>query len=259
MRRNKYFHPSREPLKTDRSLHLVYTSGPFSLFNPTRAYYKHSLTRETQAQDSACEALQGSDRQRIPSGDDAQYASSIGFEWRSRNNRKGRHALIISPTPQSSALYLTPNSSSNYHETVEGIVRMSTQFPYWDVSYLVAITFTCGSIIWVLNAFFVYLPLAQPLTEFKNEILIAGGVTAFLGASVFEIGSILLMLEAVNENRAGCFGWALARVIEGYGNHNEKYRVEADVDICLHHHTNKNFLIGEPASMVLAFHPSSKF
>ena len=42
-----------------------------------------------------------------------------------------------------------------------------------------------------------------------------GGITAFLGATVFEIGSILLMLEAVNENRADCFGWALEDAIEG--------------------------------------------
>lgn len=41
-----------------------------------------------------------------------------------------------------------------------------------------------------------------------------GGLTAFLGATVFEIGSILLMLEAVNENRSECFGWALEEAVE---------------------------------------------
>lgn len=66
-----------------------------------------------------------------------------------------------------------------------------------------------GSAIWVINGFFVWLPLAAPDTEFANETSTGGGVTALIGATIFEFGSILLMLEAVNENRADCFGWAL--------------------------------------------------
>lgn len=42
-----------------------------------------------------------------------------------------------------------------------------------------------------------------------------GGLTAFIGATVFEFGSILLMLEAVNENRSDCFGWAVEESIDG--------------------------------------------
>ena len=83
---------------------------------------------------------------------------------------------------------------------------MTRQYPYWDVSWLVATMFTLGSLTWVVNAFFVYLPLAQPSTLFGNEVLVGGGVSAFVGASIFEIGSVLLMIEAVNENQAGCFG-----------------------------------------------------
>ena len=83
---------------------------------------------------------------------------------------------------------------------------MTKQYPYWDVSWLVATIFTLGSLIWVINAFFVYLPLTQPSTLFNNEILLGGGVSAFVGATIFEIGSVLLMIEALNENQAGCFG-----------------------------------------------------
>jgi hypothetical protein len=60
--------------------------------------------------------------------------------------------------------------------------------------------------IWVLNAMFVFLPFTNPGSAFSGEALYGGGITAFIGATVFEIGSILLMLEAVNENRVGCFG-----------------------------------------------------
>lgn len=83
---------------------------------------------------------------------------------------------------------------------------MTQQYPYWDISWLVATIFTLGSVVWVINAFFSYLPLAQPQTVFNNEVLVGGGVTAFIGATIFEIGSILLMIEAVNETKSGCFG-----------------------------------------------------
>ena len=88
---------------------------------------------------------------------------------------------------------------------------MTRQYPYWDVSWLVATTFTLGSLVWVINAFFAYLPLAQPSTSFNDEVLVGGGITAFVGATIFEIGSVLLMIEAVNENRAGCFGTQTTR------------------------------------------------
>ena len=51
-----------------------------------------------------------------------------------------------------------------------------------------------------------FCPFTNPKSEFPGEVLYGGGVTAFIGATVFEIGSVLLMFEAVNENRAGCFG-----------------------------------------------------
>lgn len=116
---------------------------------------------------------------------------------------------------------------------------MFTYFPYWDVSWLVAIIFTLGSVVWCINGFFSWLPDVDPNTEFPTEVLQGGGITAFIGATIFEIGSILLMFEAVNENRAGCFGWALEEVLEG-----GKKRLRPDKDSCTHHHTNKKNFVG---------------
>lgn len=124
---------------------------------------------------------------------------------------------------------------------------MFTQAPYWDVSYLVAITFTLGSVVWVFNAFFVWLPLVRPGTEFKDELLLGGGVTAFLGATIFEIGSVLLMFEAVNENRAECFGWAVRQSLEAHGGHDARYLVDAR--LCTHRHTKKRNLVGKRNGM----------
>jgi hypothetical protein len=53
--------------------------------------------------------------------------------------------------------------------------------------------------------FFVWLPLLIRRRS-SGEVGKAGGITAFIGATIFEVGSVLLMFEAVNENRSGVLG-----------------------------------------------------
>lgn len=118
---------------------------------------------------------------------------------------------------------------------------MCSTYPYWDVSYLVATIFTLGSVVWVINAFFAWLPLEDPSTEFKNESSLGGGITALIGATIFEVGSVLLMIEAVNENRSECFGWALEEALEERG---ILIRVRPMTG-CAHHHKNKGNLVGK--------------
>jgi hypothetical protein len=119
---------------------------------------------------------------------------------------------------------------------------MFTKYPFWDISYDVATIFTIGSVIWVINAFFVYLPLVQPSSEFENEELYGGGISAFIGATVFEIGSVLLMLEAVNENKTGCLGWAIEQV---FSHDTGSGHLQASKGTCTHHHHNKGNLVGK--------------
>jgi hypothetical protein len=151
----------------------------------------------------------------------------------------GRHAIVVTPEAGQNGKYLTPPSTSTMKETLKGIWRMFSTYPYWDVSYLVAVVFTLGSVVWCINAFFVWLPLEAPSTEFPGEIANAGGITAFIGATIFEFGSILLMIEAVNENRADCFGWALEEVLE------ERGMMRLKADGCTHHHKNRGNLVGK--------------
>lgn len=158
----------------------------------------------------------------------------VSYHWTSRNNRKGRHALIVDQNALPSLPFKVPPPTSSVKEICRGIWRMFVCYPVWDVSYDVAQVFTWGSVVWVINAFFAFLPLVRPETEFKNEILIGGGVTAFVGASIFVFGSVLLMIEAVNENRSGCFGWAL-----------EHYHLSPTPSVCTHHHCNKRNLVGK--------------
>jgi hypothetical protein len=123
---------------------------------------------------------------------------------------------------------------------MKNIKLMFTKFPYWDVSYLVAVIFTLGSLVWCLNGFLVWLPLQDPNTEFPGEITVAGGVTAFLGATIFEFGSVLLMIEAINEDRSDCFGWAVEEALEKEG----LLRLRPDHEGCTHHHSNKRTFLG---------------
>jgi hypothetical protein len=64
-----------------------------------------------------------------------------------------------------------------------------------------------------------------------------GGVTALIGATVFEFGAVLGMLEAVNENRTDCFGWALKKGVE-------EGAVTARHSNCRHHHGDRTSLLG---------------
>ncbi|KAH6860444.1 hypothetical protein B0T12DRAFT_454540 [Alternaria alternata] len=116
---------------------------------------------------------------------------------------------------------------------------MFTYFPIWDVSFDVAFVFTIGSVIWIFNAFFVYLPLVRPGSEFANEELYGGGITAFVGVTVFEVGSFLLVAEAVNEGRSGCFGWAVEQVLSHEEEGGERVALRPSKSHCTHHHNKQ--------------------
>ncbi|KXL44429.1 hypothetical protein M433DRAFT_69482 [Acidomyces richmondensis BFW] len=226
MARNTYFNPDREPLKHEAALRLNNDKihGPFAFLNPTQAHFDHP----------------GKDDPTSPQDD--VPASNIGFKWTSRNNRKGRHALVIQSSDMAHARFLTPPPTNTLKAILKNIWRMVWYYPVWDVSWLVAYVFVWGSIVWVINAFFALLPYTNPSTKFPGESLYGGGISAFIGATIFELGSVLLMFEAVNENRSGCFGWALEQVFD------EQYdRAVARISPngCFHHHLNKRNFVGK--------------
>ena len=250
-----------------------HTRGAFSFLNPTHARLNptakhlssiktpsdetseeeehHPTTtqshssEERQPSESHLSPFEKKQKEKQQQQQQQQPATAVAYQWRSRDNRKGRHTLVVTPPSSSSteeAKYLAPPSTSTLRAVAHGILRMFVYYPYWDVSWWVAVMFTLGSVVWVFNAFFVWLPLADPATEFPNESIVAGGWTAFIGATIFELGSILLMIEAVNENRSGCFGWALEQVLD---DEKARWSISASPSSqhCTHHHTNrKNFV-----------------
>lgn len=155
--------------------------------------------------------------------------------------------MVFSQAPEFK--HPTPSSTSSFHSVARNVRRMLTFYPVWDVSFDVAFFFTIGSVIWVINAFFVWLPLVRPDTKFTNEELYGGGITAFIGATVFEFGSVLLMLEAINENRSGCFGWAIVRGAPQHESNIQDSRVQPSLVQCSHHHSDKRSLVGQGHSV----------
>ncbi|CAI7564639.1 unnamed protein product [Penicillium bialowiezense] len=217
MTRHTQFQPGREPREVHPNFKLRsnHVTGPFSFLNPTQAPYAPSNHPTITSPES---------EQPPP--------PAIEHLWRSRDNRKGRHALRVSDKVSPHEEITTPPLTRSAPAICAGLLRMVSYAPYWDVSYLVATSFTLGSV-----------------TEFPGESLVGGGVTAFIGATIFEIGSVLLLLEAVNENQTGCFGWALETVLSKTSD-DERHRharteVRPDIQECRHHHANRrSFLRG---------------
>lgn len=178
------------------------------------------------------------------------HASGTYALWRSRDNRKGRHALALTPSTAERHPSLLPKTSpgARLAAAAAGTRRMLTRFPVWDVSYDVATVFTLGSIVWVMNGFFVLLPTVlspESPVLFAGESTWGGGLTAVVGATIFEVGSVLLMLEAVNENRTDCFGWALREEVRaGLGDARPPVLTpRRDERSCRHHHVERRALL----------------
>ncbi|KAF5383151.1 hypothetical protein D9615_005011 [Tricholomella constricta] len=65
-------------------------------------------------------------------------------------------------------------------------------------------SFTLGSIVWIINGFIVFLPnVTSHVAKSDSSI----GWTAWVGATIFEIGSIFGILEAWNRDDVAEFGW----------------------------------------------------
>jgi hypothetical protein len=224
LQRSSAFDPTHSPLRHESALNVQKNtvSGPVPFLNPTQAHFAHATRPD------------------------------IRFKWSSRNNRKGRHAVVVDrgQATNKAAQGTTPHPTSSPNNIARGVWRMLTYYPVWDVSFDVAFVFTLGSVIWVINAFFVWLPLVRPATEFSTESLYGGGITAFLGATVFEFGSFLLMVEAVNENREGCFGWAVSQALSHGAEDAGGAALKPATSHCTHHHLNKRNLVGKGSHAV---------
>ncbi|KAF9527398.1 hypothetical protein CPB83DRAFT_934328 [Crepidotus variabilis] len=125
--------------------------------------------------------------------------SELGSEqkWTSRNERKHRF-VAVAPTGAQSR-----SARNSKMEKIE----------YWNVSWWVAQFFTWGSVVWVINGFASFLPFGD--SAHYEPALYCAGWTAFIGATIFEFGSILGMWEAWNREDTAGFGWSIKEALEG--------------------------------------------
>lgn len=187
--------------------------GPVSFLNPTRAEFAFDAAHAPAL--ASIQTLSATD----PSTPAIQSNIAPTFYWTSRDNRKGRHTLVLPASSlvatdarlaAASSIVLNP---SRNRKVLHNLYLMLTHYPFHDISYSVAFLYTLGSVIWVINGFFSFLPLVAGREQFAGELLYGVGITAVIGAAIFEVASVLLMVEAVKEDEGGCVGWGVEKVV----------------------------------------------
>lgn len=201
--RNKTFRPEAAslPRTATQQLQESEVNGPIRFLNPTHARLEARAVTADRT-DLADEQPNENSHALDPISEASTAEPPVETKWTSRDSRKGRQTLMIRADTQA----IVPPATSSWTEVAVVLKRMFTSFPVGNISYLVALMFTIGSLIWVLNGVFVFTPLIESAATFPGEIIVGGGATAFIGGCVFLVGSLLLMLEAVNADRASSFG-----------------------------------------------------
>lgn len=146
---------------------------------------------------------------------DSQTGAKAG-DWSSRRARKGRYApkqanihYVRHGKPEEEKGQVEDGKSKEKKETVErmeqmavarirktGDIRLRPIFKM-DVSFWVAVTFTLGSVVWVINGFLVWFPLLRPRLD-TDTVSRTAYAMAFVGGTTFELGSYLMVIEALD-------------------------------------------------------------
>ncbi|RPD56551.1 hypothetical protein L226DRAFT_480446 [Lentinus tigrinus ALCF2SS1-7] len=79
----------------------------------------------------------------------------------------------------------------------------------WDLSFWIAVVFVLGSAAWIINGFFLFLPLLN----IGTDSFTASAWSAFAGGTLFEVGSYLMYVEALNAGHEELFAPALWELV----------------------------------------------
>ncbi|KAJ7253762.1 hypothetical protein B0H12DRAFT_1116515 [Mycena haematopus] len=120
-------------------------------------------------------------------------APDQNLAWTSRDHRKNRHLAADPKTGR-------PRQRTTTLQKLGNMRRIE----YWNISWWVAIAFTVGSIVWVINGFIAFLPF---LTTHVANDPDGGGWSAWVGATIFEFGAVFGLWEAWNRRDVAQFGW----------------------------------------------------
>ncbi|KAI2487813.1 hypothetical protein Ptr902_01946 [Pyrenophora tritici-repentis] len=151
-------------------------------------------------------SFQNPNSRRYAVHDENGDATGTEWEWWSRENRKGRHILLLNHDQ-------APSHAARTTRLLRALTRMMTVIAWWDVSWWIGILFSFGSMCSVTAGVLQWLPIAYPSMTFVIDPSIIAGVIAFIRGIVFLLGGMLLVVEAVNANQSDCFGWALKEAL----------------------------------------------
>lgn len=254
--RSEVFDTEYEPFRDDDDLQLQRdkVTGPFRFMNPTRALFSYTAERTEDHLDSRGIDLEAKRSQDTGEGFDF-HGADVEYKWTSRNNRKGRHAIIIRESQERVNPYATPPATTGPRPMLKGIWRMLTVFTLHDVSYLLAVAFTLACVLLVINAILSFLPYVNHRVHNSDTLYRIQAILGALGCTLFFSGTLFAFAEAVNVNRRGCFGWKLVRVSHPANPHSTDSLAETAAltllvpdGSCVHHHDSYKVVAGHPES-----------
>lgn len=123
-------------------------AGPLRFLNPTKRTF--TLAKPAAKPEVRPDVHAGQEPEAEPpvgaGPADTETSTGVYHVWRSRDNRKGRHAVEVTPghvEPKAGEplLKVTENLAGSW----SGIWKMCVRYPVWDVSYDVAVIFTIGA------------------------------------------------------------------------------------------------------------------
>ncbi|WRT63184.1 uncharacterized protein IL334_000087 [Kwoniella shivajii] len=196
------------PIQQQDTLVLHKHHSPHPFFTPTRLEFTDPHSGGKAAQWSSRRARKG---RYAPKSHKIHYAGSgTGAEASSSEVEKG----AIS-TRQGGDGKGTGEMQKMEKQTIGRIQKEETKFkPHLkaDISFWLAISFTLGSMVWVVNGYLVWFPVIRPALD-TEPIARSAAATAFIGGSIFEIGAYLGVVEALDRGREINFGTALGQVL----------------------------------------------
>ncbi|ORY23280.1 hypothetical protein BCR39DRAFT_566903 [Naematelia encephala] len=192
---------------------------PFSFFTPTHLSFAPRSHSHSQSPSSTSSSSSTKD-------------TSQNVTWQSRKARKGRY--LPKTTHVHSAAHAQGAGAGGEEKAQGGKREVAARLKHpgsrlkpgftVDISFWVAVSFTFGSMVWVVNGFVVWFPILRPsldTTAFTNT----SSATAFIGGTVFLVGSYLMVVEALDRyvfstlGRESQFGTALGELLHYHRNH----------------------------------------
>ncbi|KAH6666412.1 hypothetical protein B0J14DRAFT_643237 [Halenospora varia] len=130
---------------------------------------------------------------------------AVGYaEYKTKCDELRIEVASVEVEARSTPSFFLGEESQPDHSGFRNILRrMLTIYAYKDMNWLVAIIFTFGSAVFTVNAFFGFLPVVAPSTNFQGEATVAFPATLTIGASTFFSGGVMGILAAFNVDRGG--------------------------------------------------------